>query len=629
MTRTRSKLVAVIAVLLVGSLAPVALPASPAAAATTYTFGKVPLDDAVFWAGQKATCGLTTNQLAAIMLAPTYPETGASGSAAPSPMTLSRYDTGAGLYAFGSKSTSYPKAFWHPGVGAWAFDSAGGWNLSGADAMSTDTAARQAATTMAARWCSSSGTDAQRRQAVWSPWFGCTSGVCETIYNAIYDPTALKVAVDVGVGRLGGGEVRSCRTSAGTFPCTYVDPARAQGYKGWAIPAFGPSPVSAPFYVISANGVEQRWWISQDSGYDTTIVASKPVTANARTALTWSAASYFCDVGTGKGTCDWSSWQPTGGSFVGSPAVAANADGRLEVFAGDAAGGVFHSWQVAPNGSWSAWQPIGGRSGLAGPVAGRNADGRLEVFATAPDQIVWHSWVGALGIWSAWMPLGGSVDASLTIDTNADGRLELYGVDPSGTVQHRWQLVPNGDWAPQWYPMPGAAVSGIDVGRNADQRLEIVARTRAGALTHAWQVAPNAWWTGWSGMGGSVAGRPRMASNLDGRLEVFARGTSGDLVHAWQTRPNGLWGAAMSLGGQLATDPLVAKNRDGRLEVFSRSTDGSVDHSWQVAPNSGWSVWVSFAGVAPGGLAVSNNADGHLVLFGIASDGVLHRNLQL
>ena len=41
-------------------------------------------------------------------------------------MTLSRWDTQSSLWAFGNKSTPYQRAFWHPGVGMWQFDSAGG-----------------------------------------------------------------------------------------------------------------------------------------------------------------------------------------------------------------------------------------------------------------------------------------------------------------------------------------------------------------------------------------------------------------------------------------------------------------------------------------------------------------------
>src|SRR5215469_11428871 len=90
---------------------------------TSYTFGQTPLADVMAAAGAQASCGLTTNQLATMVLAPTFPETGATGSLAPSPMTLSRYDTASGLYAFGNPSTAYKNAFWNPGVGAWQFDS--------------------------------------------------------------------------------------------------------------------------------------------------------------------------------------------------------------------------------------------------------------------------------------------------------------------------------------------------------------------------------------------------------------------------------------------------------------------------------------------------------------------------
>ena len=48
-----------------------------APAAAGQTFGGDPLDDVLHWAAQEPRCGLTTNKLAAMMLAPTYPETGA------------------------------------------------------------------------------------------------------------------------------------------------------------------------------------------------------------------------------------------------------------------------------------------------------------------------------------------------------------------------------------------------------------------------------------------------------------------------------------------------------------------------------------------------------------------------
>lgn len=58
------------------------------ASASSRRFGSRPLDDVLHWAAQERRCGLTTNRLAAMMLAPTYPETGTPLSASPSPMTL-------------------------------------------------------------------------------------------------------------------------------------------------------------------------------------------------------------------------------------------------------------------------------------------------------------------------------------------------------------------------------------------------------------------------------------------------------------------------------------------------------------------------------------------------------------
>lgn len=281
-------------------------------AAYAYTFGTQPYGDVLTAAANSARCGLTQMQLAALMLAPTYPETGASGMSAPSPMTLSRYDNQAALYSFSDKATAYPNAFWHPGIGAWAFDSAGGWDLTAAEAINTDSAARQIAEVVAQRWCSYSGdpTDnAARRKYSWSPWVGCNSNRCETIYGAIFDPDGLKVNLDSAVTRGGGMQARTCRLpDLGTVTCHYVDPAAAQGFEGFAVPRFGPSPISAPFYVIRSGEIEIRWWLRQDSGYDATISAQKLVRVDARKmsptpAITWATGDGLCDVTLGKGAC--------------------------------------------------------------------------------------------------------------------------------------------------------------------------------------------------------------------------------------------------------------------------------------------------------------------------------------
>ena len=140
--RARHLLVAVAVALAAAVVVPVGAPATPAHAKGQ---GTTPFGDISFWAEQMRACGLSGPQLAAMMLAPVYPETGAPGEQAPSPMTLSRWDDQARLYAFGDRGTPYRNAFWNPGVGMWQFDSAGSWNLNAATSISTWTSAAQAA----------------------------------------------------------------------------------------------------------------------------------------------------------------------------------------------------------------------------------------------------------------------------------------------------------------------------------------------------------------------------------------------------------------------------------------------------------------------------------------------------
>jgi hypothetical protein len=110
----------------------------------------------------------------------------------------------------------------------------------------------------------------------------------------------------------------------------------------------------------------------------------------------------------------WSDWQS-----LGSPATrlwqsvtaAANTDGRLEAFAVNADGVLFHKWQTTPGGGWSGWQSHGNpgtRLSVNYSVAVvANADGRLEAFAVDIDGVLFHKWQTAPSNgWSGWQSLG-------------------------------------------------------------------------------------------------------------------------------------------------------------------------------------------------------------------------------
>lgn len=290
-----------VALVVVGLLA-VVLPASSTPAGASRTFGSTPLDDVLYWADQYKRCGLTRDHLAALMIPVTYPETGSPADQAPSPMTLSRWDNQHTLYPWGNPG-AYWDAFWHPGIGMYAFDSAGGWGMTAAARISTWSSSQRIAETIANRWCANPS-----RAYVWSPWHACRTGKCDAIYTEIYQGGRLVNMVrHAGVGREGGMEQRTCvldRTV--TVTCWFVHPGRAQGYRGWTSPAFGPSPVSAPFYVYERNGNEHRTWLKEDTGYHTDISAWKPLAANARTSLSWAFSRNLCDQWNLKGgDCGW------------------------------------------------------------------------------------------------------------------------------------------------------------------------------------------------------------------------------------------------------------------------------------------------------------------------------------
>ena len=268
----------------------------------------------------KAACGLTPAQLTAMLIVPTSFE---SGTKSPSPMTLSRWDNvkvwslNANLFPFGATTGAYTSAFYSPGIGLWQFDSAGGWNLTAASAINTDSAAMQAATTIAYRWCNAPSdrlNDPVRRRAyAWAAWYYCgTDSRCETAYNAILKDDKLNIGTDGAIDNLGGMEQRTCNVVGlgENLTCFYIDPARAQGSKSWTYGTYDPArpdyltPLPKPFYDIELNGNEYRIWVRDDTGFDIGITATKPVTANARTSVVWSRVSNLCDLTAKRGDCE-------------------------------------------------------------------------------------------------------------------------------------------------------------------------------------------------------------------------------------------------------------------------------------------------------------------------------------
>jgi predicted acylesterase/phospholipase RssA len=247
----------------------------------------------------------------------------------------------------------------------------------------------------------------------------------------------------------------------------------------------------------------------------------------------------------------WSSWVSLG--FPGtrmysvtSYCIGANADGRLEGFAFDVNGALWHlwlqptwvnpsGWQAVrtgggPDSGWSMWVQLTTAAGSPTPTIGgaftpqygelgamlTNSDGNgnLELYLIDGTGTLWGRGQAAvvptpsLPTWSNWMNLGAAPTAfsqaagSLTAGRNADGREELFAVDADGEVWHSWNSIeqPTGGTANigllapwgSWAPIGTDSVSNIAVVSNPDGRLELFGiLTSSGLLSHVWEVAPN------------------------------------------------------------------------------------------------------------------------------------------
>ncbi|MGH9439038.1 MAG: hypothetical protein ACRD22_14360, partial [Terriglobia bacterium] len=243
-----------------------------------------------------------------------------------------------------------------------------------------------------------------------------------------------------------------------------------------------------------------------------------------------------------------------GGFIAGSPAVAQNADGRLEVFVlGGGDGALYHNWQITPGGAWSGFSVLAGNGNMAtAPTVAVNDDGRLEVFAQTTDGAGFHIWqTSPGGGWSSGETLGGGIVGSPTAALDGGTYLEAFAIDSSGMPYVDYQS--NGFAG--WNALPGIIVAPPSTALNFDGRLEIFATAPDQAVYHDWQLSPAGPWSGWQLLGvpsntGTTNGADTAYFMSDAQDEAYYAAHRGDrcpgnmpnpmfrppangLIHAW------------------------------------------------------------------------------------------------
>jgi hypothetical protein len=180
--------------------------------------------------------------------------------------------------------------------------------------------------------------------------------------------------------------------------------------------------------------------------------------------------------------------------------------------------GIYHRWQEAPGGPWTAaWHPFGTAAGAAPRVA-RDGSGRLTVTAIGPSGVgTFHRRQSVpSGGWDDWLPLFGWSAAAPALAVNADGRLEAFSVTPGGArLSHRWQVAPGGGWdSGAEFGEPGIRLAATPTAAlDPTGRTHVFAVTTEGRIRRRVQVRPSGGWGPWATFGDRpvapvVSGRP-------------------------------------------------------------------------------------------------------------------------
>jgi Domain of unknown function (DUF1906) len=306
------------------------------------------------------------------------------------------------------------------------------------------------------------------------------------------------------------------------------------------------------------------------------------------------------------GTSRWAPSRNVGNSptdLVSNPAVTADRDGRLTIFAVDKAGRVVHAWQQqgAPNDwHWAGAVGTGSPGKVTGdPAATQAPGGAVAVFVADTSGAVITTRQQAPDDntgWTRWASIGGSCASSPLAYTAPGGPIQIFCVTRRGTLAtreqtatgwHAWRTVPG---LARLAGVPGVVSAGLG-------RSEVFASTRSGRVEAAWQPGLASGWL--AGPGPSprpdVQGSPTVSVWPGGRVAVFAELAGGQLGYAVQRAAGSArWTRWKRLGSTVVGVPVAWLNSFGPPAAAVLDGNRKVAVSSYAA--SGWSGWLEVGG---------------------------------
>lgn len=320
---------------------------------------------------------------------------------------------------------------------------------------------------------------------------------------------------------------------------------------------------------------------------DFTGVRQAPVVLTSPGHVVYAPHAYKQDYGGGS---SWSNWYSIQGYTTDSPAATEfdppGSQPQLVVFARGQDGQVYEDTWSEPNGPWTGWYGIGGN--IQGSPAVTAFGQQIQVFARGPDNQVWTDvWTLSTGTWSGWHSIQGQITGSPTATSfsppGQDPQVQVYARGTDGQIYEDVSTQTSG-WT-GWY---GIAGSGGTTGSPSaaafgPYQVQLFADGTGGAVWQdVWSLSSNAW-SGWHSIGGSVTSSPSATAFGQYQMQVYARGTNGQVYSdVWtaelsggQWTGNGSWSGWSSIGGAVAGAPAAAQFGD-QMQVFAAGTNTQV-----------------------------------------------------
>lgn len=283
-------------------------------------------------------------------------------------------------------------------------------------------------------------------------------------------------------------------------------------------------------------------------------------------------------------------------ALQGTPAAGALA-APVEYAYVDAIGRLRVGHQPSPDAYGSIeWKVISDGEEFTGrPALAEQADGRMQVAGHTTGGDIWlrsHQAKVTSPVWGPWNRAGGWVNSGPTVGRLPDGRLVTFAVDADRRLWARQQLSPNGAYDTWRTIGTTQLVEAPTVVRNRTG-LQLFARNAAGALLTVTYLGVPAL-PAWTEVGTGTNGAPAVVALPGFRMQVFARAADGSIVMKSEDAAGG-WPAEWQSTGTFVAAGAPAAILDpalGRTAVVARGTDNEIYRVWEAAPGSGtWGEW--------------------------------------